>query len=208
MVAYVNGILESIEEGNAVVDVNGIGINVNISGSTMDRMPGIGEVVKLYTYTNVKEDAFTLFGFLSRDELGLFKLLITVNGIGPKGGLAILSVMSPDDLRFAIIAGDSASIAKAPGIGKKTAERITLELKDKIKVTEDSLLSQGGDSLGGELSGENSSAKDETVAALVALGYNQSDAMRAVRKVLGSDAGAGAAADTEDLLKLALKEMF
>lgn len=206
MVAYVNGILESIEEGNAVVDVNGIGINVNISSSTMDRMPGIGEVVKLYTYTNVKEDAFTLFGFLSRDELGLFKLLITVNGIGPKGGLAILSVMSPDDLRFAIIAGDSASIAKAPGIGKKTAERITLELKDKIKVTEDSLLSQGGDSLGGELSGENSSAKDETVAALVALGYNQSDAMRAVRKVLGSDAGA--AADTEDLLKLALKEMF
>ena len=206
MVAYVNGILESIEEGNAVVDVNGIGINVNISGSTMDRMPGIGEVVKLYTYTNVKEDAFTLFGFLSRDELGLFKLLITVNGIGPKGGLAILSVMSPDDLRFAIIAGDSASIAKAPGIGKKTAERITLELKDKIKVTEDSLLSQGGDSLGGELSGENSSAKDETVAALVALGYNQSDAMRAVRKVLGSDVGA--AADTEDLLKLALKEMF
>ena len=206
MVAYVNGILESIEEGNAVVDVNGIGINVNISGSTMDRMPGIGEVVKLYTYTNVKEDAFTLFGFLSRDELSLFKLLITVNGIGPKGGLAILSVMSPDDLRFAIIAGDSASIAKAPGIGKKTAERITLELKDKIKVTEDSLLSQGGDSLGGELSGENSSAKDETVAALVALGYNQSDAMRAVRKVLGSDAGA--AADTEDLLKLALKEMF
>ena len=206
MVAYVNGILESIEEGNAVVDVNGIGINVNISGSTMDRMPGIGEVVKLYTYTNVKEDAFTLFGFLSRDELGLFKLLITVNGIGPKGGLAILSVMSPDDLRFAIIAGDSASIAKAPGIGKKTAERITLELTDKIKVTEDSLLSQGGDSLGGELSGENSSAKDETVAALVALGYNQSDAMRAVRKVLGSDVGA--AADTEDLLKLALKEMF
>lgn len=206
MVAYVNGILESIEEGNAVIDVNGIGINVNISGSTMDRMPGIGEVVKLYTYTNVKEDAFTLFGFLSRDELSLFKLLITVNGIGPKGGLAILSVMSPDDLRFAIIAGDSASIAKAPGIGKKTAERITLELKDKIKVTEDSLLSQGGDSLDGDLLGDNLSAKDETVAALVALGYNNSDAMRAVRKVLGTEEGA--AANTEDLLKLALKEMF
>ncbi len=206
MVAYVNGILESIEEGNAVIDVNGIGINVNISGSTMDRMPGIGEMVKVYTYTNVKEDAFTLFGFLSRDELSLFKLLITVNGIGPKGGLAILSVMSPDDLRFAIIAGDSASIAKAPGIGKKTAERITLELKDKIKVTEDSLLSQGGDSLDGDLLGDNLSAKDETVAALVALGYNNSDAMRAVRKVLGTEEGA--ATNTEDLLKLALKEMF
>ena len=206
MVAYVNGILESIEEGNAVVDVNGIGINVNISGSTMDRMPGIGEMVKVYTYTNVKEDAFTLFGFLSRDELGLFKLLITVNGIGPKGGLAILSVMSPDDLRFAIMAGDSASIAKAPGIGKKTAERITLELKDKIKVTEDSLLSQGDSSLDGELSDEKSAAKDEAVAALVALGYNQSDAIKAVRKVLGSEKAAGA--ETEDLLKLALKEMF
>ena len=206
MVAYVNGILESIEEGNAVIDVNGIGINVNISGSTMDRMPGIGEMVKVYTYTNVKEDAFTLFGFLSRDELSLFKLLITVNGIGPKGGLAILSVMSPDDLRFAIIAGDSASIAKAPGIGKKTAERITLELKDKIKVTEDSLLSQGGDSLDGDLLGDNLSAKNETVAALVALGYNNSDAMRAVRKVLGTEEGV--AANTEDLLKLALKEMF
>ena len=206
MVAYVNGILESIEEGNAVIDVNGIGINVNISGSTMDRMPGIGEMVKVYTYTNVKEDAFTLFGFLSRDELSLFKLLITVNGIGPKGGLAILSVMSPDDLRFAIIAGDSASIAKAPGVGKKTAERITLELKDKTKVTEDSLLSQGGDSLDGDLLGDNLSAKDETVAALVALGYNNSDAMRAVRKVLGTEEGA--AANTEDLLKLALKEMF
>lgn len=206
MVAYVNGILESIEEGNAVVDVNGIGINVNISGSTMDRMPGIGEVVKLYTYTNVKEDAFTLFGFLSRDELNLFKLLITVNGIGPKGGLAILSVMTPDDLRFAIMSGDSASISKAPGIGKKTAERITLELRDKIKVTEESLLSQGGDSFDDELSGESSFARDEAVAALVALGYNRSDAMKAVRKVLSSDKAAEA--DTEDLLKLALKEMF
>ena len=206
MVAYVNGILESIEEGNAVVDVNGIGMNVNISGSTMDRMPGIGEPVKLYTYTNVKEDAFTLFGFLSRDELNLFKLLITVNGIGPKGGLAILSVMSPDDLRFAIIAGDSAAIAKAPGVGKKTAERITLELKDKIKVTEDTLLSQGGASFDDDLSAEGNLAKDEAVAALVALGYNSTDAMKAVRKVLGTNKAAET--DTEALLKLALKEMF
>ena len=81
-----------------------------------------------------------MFGFLSRDELNLFKLLITVNGIGPKGGLAILSVMTPDDLRFAILAGDSKSLSKAPGIGKKTAERITLELRDKLKLSEDELL--------------------------------------------------------------------
>lgn len=207
MIAYVNGILENLEEGNAVIDVNGIGYNVNISGSTMDRMPGIGEMVKLYTYTNVKEDAFTLFGFLSRDELNLFKLLITVNGIGPKGGLAILSVMTPDDLRFAILAGDSKSLSKAPGIGKKTAERITLELRDKLKLSEDELL--GGTSAGasdlGPMDGDNS-ARDEAVAALVALGYNSSDAMKAVRKVLASDKAA--VEDTEILLKLALKEMF
>ena len=207
MIAYVNGILENLEEGNAVIDVNGIGYNVNISGSTMDRMPVIGEMVKLYTYTNVKEDAFTLFGFLSRDELNLFKLLITVNGIGPKGGLAILSVMTPDDLRFAILAGDSKSLSKAPGIGKKTAERITLELRDKLKLSEDELL--GGTSAGasdiGPMDGD-SSARDEAVAALVALGYNSSDAMKAVRKVLASDKAA--AEDTEILLKLALKEMF
>ena len=207
MIAYVNGILESIEEGNAVIDVNGIGYNVNISGSTMDRMPGIGEAVKLYTYTNVKEDTFSLFGFLSRDELNLFKMLITVSGIGPKGGLSILSVMTPDDLRFAIMAGDSKSISAAPGIGKKTAERITLELRDKVKLSEDDML--GGSvppiSSAGVSEGVNP-ARDEAVAALVALGYNSTDSMKAVRKVLAANPAAGD--DTEALLKLALKEMF
>ncbi|MBQ9589163.1 MAG: Holliday junction branch migration protein RuvA [Butyrivibrio sp.] len=208
MIAYVNGILESLEEGNAVVDVNGFGINVNISGSTMDRMPGIGEAVRLYTYTNVKEDSFTLFGFLSRDELNLFKMLITVNGIGPKGGLSILSVMTPDDLRFAIMSGDSKSISSAPGIGKKTAERITLELRDKIKVTEDEMLTGGsGIAIADDgLEAEASSARDEAVAALVALGYNSAAAMKAVRKVLA--ANKQSAEDTELLLKLSLKEMF
>ncbi len=205
MIAYVNGILEYIEDGLCVVDVNGIGMNVFISGSTMDRMPGIGEAVKLYTYTNVKEDAFTLFGFLSRDELSLFKMLITVSGIGPKGGLSILSVMTPDDLRFAIMAGDAGSISKAPGIGKKTAERITLELRDKIKATEDNML-RGSAVTMDDLSGESSSARDEAVAALVALGYNSGNAMKAVRKVLKENEGV--AEDTEKLLKLALKEML
>jgi Holliday junction DNA helicase RuvA len=208
LIAYVNGILESVEEGICVVDVNGIGYNVFISGSTMDRMPGVGEAVKLYTYTNVKEDSFTLFGFLSRDELNLFKMLITVNGIGPKGGLSILSVMTPDDLRFAIMAGDSKSLSKAPGIGKKTAERITLELRDKLKVSESKLLGGGGSGIASgiaESDGVNP-ARDEAVAALVALGYNSTDSMKAVRKVLASNPEAGE--DTEKLLKLALKEMF
>ena len=207
MIAYVNGIVEYIEDGLCVVDVNGVGYNVNISGSTMDRMPGIGEAVKLYTYTNVKEDAFTLFGFLSRDELNLFKMLITVNGIGPKGGLSILSVMTPDDLRFAIMAGDSKSLSKAPGIGKKTAERITLELRDKLKVSEDELLGgSSAPSMSDSVSDFDSSARDEAVAALVALGYNSTDSMKAVRKVLAASPEAGE--DTEKLLKLALKEMF
>lgn len=206
MIAYVNGILESIEEGLAIVDVGGIGMNVFISGSTMDRMPGIGEAVKLYTYTSVKEDSFTLYGFLSRDELSLFKMLISVNGIGPKGGLSILSVMTPDDLRFAIMAGDAGTISKAPGVGKKTAERITLELRDKIKATEDDMLRSSSAVTLDDLTGEASSARDEAVAALVALGYNLSDAMKAVRKVLAENDSASG--DTEMLLKLALKEML
>ena len=204
--AYVNGILESVEEGVAVVDVNGFGVNVYISGSTMDRLPGIGEAIKLYTYTNVKEDAFNLFGFLSKDELSLFKMLITINGIGPKGGLSIMSVMAPDDLRFAIIAGDTKSISSAPGIGKKTAERIVLELKDKIKVSEDDMLGGSDASLTGAPSDEAFPARDEAVEALVALGYNSAAAMKAVRKVLSTKPEA--ADDTEMLLKLALKEMF
>ncbi len=203
MIAYVNGIIENIEEGLAVVDVGGVGINVFISGSTMDRMPGIGEAVKFYTYTSVKEDSFTLYGFLSRDELALFKMLISVNGIGPKGGLSILSVMTPDDLRFAIMAGDAGTISKAPGVGKKTAERITLELRDKIKVTEESFSGSGAVALD-DLGDDAASARDEAVAALVALGYNSGDAMKAVRKVLKSSDGS--AADTEALLRLALKE--
>ena len=206
MFAYVNGILESVEEGVAIVDVNGFGVNVYISGSTMDRLPGIGEAIKLYTYTNVKEDAFNLFGFLSKDELSLFKMLITINGIGPKGGLSIMSVMSPDDLRFAIIAGDTKSISSAPGIGKKTAERIVLELKDKIKVSEDDMLGRGSVSAEDIVSDGAFPARDEAVAALVALGYNSAIAMKAVRKVLSSNPDA--ANDTEVLLKQALKEML
>ncbi len=206
MIAYVNGILENMEEGLAVVDVGGIGMNVFISGSTMDRMPGVGEAVKLYTYTSVKEDSFTLYGFLSRDELSLFKMLITVNGIGPKAGLSILSVMTPDDLRFAIMSGDSAAISKAPGVGKKTAERITLELRDKIRVTEDEMLNSSGTAAIDDLQGDDILARDEAVAALVSLGYNRTDALKAVRKVIKTNDDA--ASDTEKLLKLALKEMF
>ena len=132
MIAFVNGITAEIEMDLVVVDVGGIGYSVYISPATADRMPGIGEPVMLHTFMSVKEDGVSLYGFLTKDELKVFKLLITVNGIGPKGGLSILSALGTDDLRFAILSGDARTIAKAPGVGKKTAERLVLELHDKI----------------------------------------------------------------------------
>ena len=129
MFAYINGFLEDVTVDNAVIDVNGFGINVRISADTASKLPGIGEQVRLYTYTYVKEDAFLLYGFLSRSDLEMFKLCITVSGIGPKGALAILSVMDADSLRFAIMSGDAKAISKAPGVGTRTAQRLILELK-------------------------------------------------------------------------------
>lgn len=205
MIGYLNGIVEYLEIDNAVIDVNGIGFNVKISASTADRMPGIGEAVKIFTYTSVREDAFELYGFLSRDELGFFKLLITVSGIGPKGALSILSVMSPDDLRFAIMAGDAKTLSKAPGVGKKTAERMVLELKDKIS-NEDIVSGHAGGSISGIASGDDDGAsREDAVSALVALGYSSTDSMRAVRNVIKAN---GSDLDTEAILKLALKELF
>ena len=105
MYAYIKGTLEEITEDSVVVETGGIGYNVKVSTTTADLLPGIGSEVKIYTYTLVREDAFSLYGFLTRDDLEIFKKLITVSGIGPKGGLAILSVMSADALRFAVMAG-------------------------------------------------------------------------------------------------------
>ena len=132
MIAFVSGILSDSTEDAAVVDVSGVGYRVLVSPGTLDKLPAVGTPVKLYTYFCVREDALLLYGFLTKEELGLFKQLITVSGIGPKAGLSLLSVMSVDDLRFAIFSADARAIAKAPGVGKKTAERLVLELKDKI----------------------------------------------------------------------------
>ena len=202
MIAYVNGIVEDITEDNAVLDVGGIGYNIKISADTAARLPGIGEPVKLYTYTNVKEDTFQLFGFLSRNDLEIFKKCITVNGIGPKGALAILSVLDADSLRFAIMSGDVKAISKAPGIGTRTAERLILELKDKIQI-DDTLISREIASYGESVSLGDSAQKKEAVEALVALGYGKTEAAKAVNSIEGiesMDAGA--------VLKAALKKMF
>lgn len=206
MYAYIRGTLEEITEDGVIVESGGIGYNIRVSATTADLLPGIGSEVKIYTYTLVREDAFMLYGFLTRDDLEIFKKLITVSGIGPKGGLAILSVMSADALRFAVMAADAKAIARAPGIGAKTAERVILELRDKISL-EDTLRGLGSpaDSTGQAAGGGNGNnlMKREAIEALVALGYSASDATAAVKKVeVGEDA------TSERILKLALKHMF
>lgn len=202
MIAFVKGRIDDITEENVVVDVGGIGYNVKISTGTAALLPGINEEVKLYTYTCVREDMFSLYGFLTRDDLEIFKKLITVNGIGPKGGLAILSVMSADDLRFAIMAGDAAAISKAPGIGKKTAERVILDLRDKISL-EDTLIHIEMQPISTGTISENNHARNEAIEALTALGYSATDALHAVKNIQIDEE-----MDVEEILKLALKNMF
>lgn len=204
MIAYVRGIIAEITEENVVLDVGGIGYNIRISASTAQRLPGIGEEVKIHTYTLVREDAFLLYGFLTRDDLDIFKKCITVNGIGPKGALAILSVMDADSLRFAILSQDAKAIAKAPGIGSKTAERLILDLKDKVSL-DDTLIGREMNEAGTVASSvsADTEAKRETIEALVALGYGQTESLKAVNQVENAtelDAGA--------LLKAALKKLF
>lgn len=203
MIAYVNGIIDDITEENTVIDVGGVGYNVKISADTAARLPGIGEPVKLYTYTNVKEDAFQLFGFLSKNDLEIFKKCITVNGIGPKGALSILSVLDADSLRFAIMSGDAKAISRAPGIGARTAERLILELKDKIKI-DDTMISREIDSYDASReTAADSAQKKEAVAALVALGYGQAESVKAVNAIEGIEN-----MDSGAVLKAALKKLF
>lgn len=200
MIGFVQGKVDAISEDNVVIDTGAIGYNVRISAKTAQELPGIGQEVRLYTYTSVREDGISLFGFLSRDSLDIFKKIITVNGIGPKGGLAVLSVMSADELKFAIISGNAQAITKAPGIGKKTAERVILDLKDKISV-EDTQIQKEISSYAGLL--QTGKAQNEAVEALTALGYSATDALHAVRQIEHAEE-----MDVEAILKLALKNMF
>lgn len=203
MYAYLKGIVQDIREDNMILEVNQVGYNIKIAPAAMERIPAIGDMMTVYTYTCVREDTFCLYGFSSQDDLDIFKKLITVNGIGPKGGQAILSVMSADDLRFAIVSGDAKAIAKAPGVGTKTAERVILDLRDKVSL-EDTLAHLGADvEKTGTDSGVSQAASKEAIQALAALGYSASEATKAVKQVeVTPDM------DTEAILKAALKLMF
>lgn len=205
MIAFVNGIVEEITEENVILNVNDIGYNIKISADTASRLPAPGKKVKLYTYTSVREDAILLYGFLSQDALSLFRQCITVSGIGPKGGLALLSAMDADSLRFAILSGDVKAISRAPGIGKKTAERLILDLKGKISLDDTAFgtASTGQDASPSSLSGADTQQKMEAVEALVALGYGQTESLKAVSAVEGIEQ-----MDSGALLKAALKKMF
>lgn len=201
MIGFVNGEIEDIYEDRVLVDCGFMGYNIFVPGNVMDSCR-IGDEVKLYTYLNVREDAMNLFGFLTKDELNVFKLLITVNGIGPKGALGILTIMSPNDLRFAVISEDVKLISKAPGVGSKTAQKLILELKDKLNL-EDALSSDNNIAL------ENRAVTNavtrnvtDAVEVLVALGYSQSESLKAVKAIEVTDD-----METEDIVKLALKNM-
>lgn len=177
MIYNVKGTLTYTDANFAVVECGGVGFKCYVSMTTLKSLTSVGTQVNLFTYLSVKEDAMDLFGFYTRDELDAFKLLITVNGIGPKAAMAILSVLPPDKLSIAISSGDSKAIQNAQGVGKKTAERVILELKDKMAGI-------GGESTAqavGNISSVSSSGNaSEAVEVLVSLGFNQSDAAQVV----------------------------
>ena len=203
MISYLTGILDSVGDQTAVVEVNGVGFEVFMSERDLSALPQTGKNVKIYTYMNVREDCMQLFGFLTRNEKKIFKMLIGVNGIGPKGGLNVLSVLSADEICYAVMGNDVKALSRAPGIGKKTAERLIIELKDKLdfqSLIDDGL--SGGDSFAAEESPVSDSVQGEVIQALTALGYGSAEAVRAVQKVHpGPD-------DTvEAVLKQALKQI-
>lgn len=195
MIGFIKGTIEDIEEDRAVVDCNEIGYNIFMPSSVLANI-SIGATVKIYTYLAVREDAMNLFGFLGKQDLDIFKKLITVSGIGPKGGLSIMSVMTADEVRMAIITGDHKAISKAPGVGAKTAMKVIVELKDKVNLEEVSFVS-------GAAAPVESNLQKEAIMALVALGYSEHESALAVKKVDGA-----LYEDVETLIKEALRKMI
>lgn len=202
MYSYIKGELAEIAgEDLIVVEANQIGYNIRVPAQVLDYLPETGSQVKIYTYLYVREDAYMLYGFLTRDDLKVFKLLLGVSGIGPKGALAILSVMSTDDLRFAVLGDDAKAIAKAPGVGNKTAQRLIIELKDKLSLEdafEQKLAKSEHQPMHSELKGK----KNEAVEALVSLGYSSSEALKVLGQIEITEDSS-----VEDILKTALKQM-
>lgn len=196
MFSYIQGRVEEINPEGIVLDHDGIGYEIGLPQSSLSQLRRQMQL-RVYTYLQVRDDGLSLFGFLKREDLDLFKLLIGVGGIGPKGALSILGVLSVDQLRFAIAAGDDKTIAQAPGIGKKTAQRVILDLRDKIDFTqtlEAQLDSKASDSSSDDIRGE-------AILALNALGYSSAEALQAIRDLDISSMS------VEDLIRAGLKEL-
>lgn len=203
MIAYIKGTVEEILEDRVILETGNMGYNIFMPMGAVEHLLHKGQEIKIHTYLNVKEEALQLFGFLTRDDLNTFKLLLGVNGIGPKAALGVLSGLSADELRFAVLADDVKTISRAPGIGKKTAQKLILELKDKFNIQEALEMKADHVQMPGTGEADLTDMKKEAVEALTALGYSGADALRAVKKVeLKPNMS------VEILLKLALKNMF
>ena len=201
MISFIKGELADIKKNYIVLECNNIGYEIFLPASAIMELPPRKSTVKIYTYLHVKEDGLSLYGFLTRDDLEMFKLLITVNGIGPKGALGILSGITADEIRFAILAEDTRTLAKAPGIGAKTAGKIILELRDKLKLEEafeQKLKNEAGRLDSGSIYGK----REDAISALMALGYSSSEAYRIVTQIEITDD-----MSTEDIIKLCLKKI-
>ena len=207
MFYYIEGKLAHLDYGFAVIDATGVGYKLTITQTTYETMPphlSVSEapVVRLYSYMAVREDGIELFGFASESELEAFKLLITVSGVGPKAAISILSVFSPDKLFITIMNEDTKAIAKANGIGTKTAARIVLELKDKIsKSYSESISAPQNVSAGRTTTPAGSSKLSDAQSALLVLGYTKSEVVAALRGVDISNK------ETDDIIRLALKNL-
>ena len=204
MISYIRGILTEASGDGIVVEAGGIGYEIRVPLSVLERLPRLGEEVKIHTFLQVREDGVGLFGFLDRGELAMFKQLLGVGGIGPKGALGVLTALKPDDLRLAVISGDAKAIARAPGVGIKTAQRIILDLKDKVSMDDILPAADGsGPDSGGRGDALLGAAAREAMEALTALGYSAMEASRAVGRVeVTGDMTA------EDVLKQSLRFLF
>ncbi|HAT4137569.1 TPA: Holliday junction branch migration protein RuvA [Clostridium perfringens] len=182
MYEYIRGQFQGRSKDYVVIELNNIGYRIFTSGNTMSNMPKVGDEVLLYLEQIVREDFIGLYGFTTREELEMFKLLLSINGVGAKAALSLLSISTVNNLKYAIMMGDEKHITRAPGIGKKTAQRIILELKDKLKP--DELTSEEEQLIEGINDNSDYSFNiNETLSALMALGYTEKEAQKALEKV-------------------------
>ena len=179
MLAYINGSLEEKTSTYVVIDVGGLGYKVYMSENAIDKLGEIGEIIKVHTYYQVREDDISIFGFITSEELKMFELLISVSGVGAKSALSILANISPSSFAFAIISDDVSKLVKIPGVGKKTAARIILELKDKLKTIQE--VDAKPEEVNVNINSEGNVS--EAIAALQVLGYNKKEVERVVRSI-------------------------